>query len=56
MDESIVYAFKEPVATQAYTRATYTNISAAHFMWRGEQSGDGKTWTEIMLVNANRSE
>jgi hypothetical protein len=52
--ESIVYAFKEPVAAHAYTRATYTNISRTHFTWRGEKSDDGKAWSEFMVVEAHR--
>jgi hypothetical protein len=51
---SIVYAFREPVATHAYTRASYTNISERHFTWRGEQSEDGKAWSEFMVVEAHR--
>ena len=53
---SIIYAFKEPAAPHAYTRATYTNISRAHFTWRGEKSDDGKAWTEFMIVEAYRSQ
>jgi hypothetical protein len=53
--DSIIYAFKEPVAAHAYTRAAYTNISQSHFTWRGEQSDDGKTWSEFIVVEANRS-
>jgi hypothetical protein len=53
--QSIMYAFKEPVAAHAYTRATYTNISEKHFTWRGEKSDDGKTWSEFMVVEAYRS-
>jgi hypothetical protein len=53
--QSIIYAFKEPMAAQAYTRATYTNISKTHFTWRGEKSDDGKTWSEFMVVEAYRS-
>jgi hypothetical protein len=53
--QSIIYAFKEPVAAHAYTRATYTNISKTHFTWRGEKSGDGKAWSEFMAVEAYRS-
>jgi hypothetical protein len=53
--QSITYAFKEPVAAHAYTRATYTNISKAHFTWRGEKSNDGKAWSEFMVVEAYRS-
>lgn len=55
-DQSIVYAFKEPVAAHAYTRATYTNLSPTHFTWRGEKSDDGNTWSEFMVVDAYRSE
>jgi len=53
--QSITYAFKEPVAAHAYTRATYTNNSNAHFAWRGEKSDDGKVWSEFMNVEAYRS-
>lgn len=52
--QSIIYAFKEPVATHAYTRATYTNISKTHFTWRGERSDDRKAWTGFMEVEAYR--
>jgi len=52
--QSIIYAFKEPVAAHALTRATYTNISGEHFTWRGEKSDDGKTWSEFMVVEAYR--
>jgi hypothetical protein len=55
-EQSIIYAFKEPVAAHAYTRATYTNISEKHFTWRGEKSDDRKTWSEFMVVEAYRSE
>jgi hypothetical protein len=54
--ESIIYAFKEPVAAHTYTRATYTNISRTHFTWRGEKSDDGKAWSEFMIIEAYRSE
>jgi len=54
--QSIIYAFKEPVAAHVYTRATYSNISKRHFTWRGERSDDGKTWSEFMVVEAYRSE
>jgi hypothetical protein len=53
--QSIIYAFKEPMAAHAYTRATYTNFSKTHFTWRGEKSHDGKAWTEFMVVEAYRS-
>jgi hypothetical protein len=52
--QSIMYAFKEPVAGHAYTRATYTNHSRTHFSWRGEKSDDGKNWSEFMVVEAHR--
>jgi hypothetical protein len=54
--QSIIYAFKEPMAGHAYTRATYTNISEKHFTWRGEKSEDGKTWSEFMVIEVYRSE
>jgi len=53
--QSIIYAFREPVAAHAYTRATYTNISKTRFTWRGERSDDGKAWSEFMVVEAYRS-
>jgi hypothetical protein len=53
-DSQSIYAFKEPVAAHAYTRATYTNISKTHFTWRGEKSDDGKAWSEFMVVEAYR--
>jgi hypothetical protein len=43
------------MATHGYTRATYTNISRAHFTWRGEKSDDGKAWSEFMVVEAYRT-
>ena len=52
---SVTYALKEPMAGHALTRATYTNISPTRFTWRGEQSEDGKTWSEFMVVEAQRS-
>jgi hypothetical protein len=54
--QSIAYAFKEPMAAHAYTRATYTNISEKRFTWRGEKSDDEKTWSEFMVVEVCRSE
>ena len=51
---SINYAFKEPVAAHAYTRATYTSVSPNHFSRRGEQSNDGKTWSEFMVIDSWR--
>jgi hypothetical protein len=53
--QSVIYAFREPVAAHPYTRATYTNISTTHFTWRGEKSDDGKAWSEFMVVEAYRS-
>jgi hypothetical protein len=54
--QSIIYVLKEPVASHAYTRATYTDISRRHFTWRGEKSDDGKAWSEFMVVEAYRRE
>ena len=54
--QSIMYAFREPMAGHAYTRATYTNDSRTHFTWRGEKSDDCKTWSEFMIVESYRSE
>ena len=51
-----IYAFKEPVAAHAYTRATYANISEDRFTWRGEQSADCKTWSELMVLEVYREE
>jgi hypothetical protein len=53
--QSIIYAFKEPVASHAFTRATYTNISKTHFTWRGEKSDDGSVWSRFMVVEAYRT-
>lgn len=54
--DSIVYAFREPMAAHAYTRATYTNISPTHFRWKGEKSDDGSQWSEFMVIEAHRRE
>ena len=51
---SISYVFLEPMAVHVYTRATYTNISSMHFTWRGEKSDDGKSWSEFMVIEAQR--
>jgi hypothetical protein len=51
---SIIYAFKEPVAGHLHTRATYTADSETHFTWLGENSDDGKSWGEFMIVEAQR--
>jgi hypothetical protein len=53
--QSIIYAFKEPVAAHATARAKYTNISQTHFTWRREKSDDGKTWSDFMVVEVYRS-
>ncbi len=53
---SISFAFKEPLAAHAYTRATYTNISQMHFTWIGEKSANGHDWSEFMIVEADRSD
>lgn len=51
---SISFYFKEPVAAQAYTRATYTNISNCHFTWIGEKSDDAQSWRDFMKVECRR--
>jgi hypothetical protein len=53
---SIVYAFREPMAGHAYTRATYTAHSPTHFTWRGDQSANARDWREFMVVEAYRNE
>lgn len=50
--QSITYVMKEPMAAHSFTRATYTNISAEQFAWRGEKSDDRKTWSEFMVLEA----
>ncbi len=52
---SVTYAFKEPSAAHAYTRATYTRASATHFTWRGEKSQDGRGWEAFMVVECDRN-
>lgn len=53
---SIIYVFKEQGLANAYTRATYTNISQDRFRWRGENSDDGKAWNEFMIIEAYRTD
>jgi hypothetical protein len=52
---SVIYAFREPMAAHAFTRATYTNISSSHFTWRGEKSDDESAWTDFMVVECHRT-
>jgi hypothetical protein len=57
--ESVIYAFRDlaPMdANHIYTRVTYTRVSTSHFTWTGEKSGEGKTWSEFMVVNCHRVE
>jgi hypothetical protein len=54
-EKSITYSFREPVASHAFTRATYLNISENRFRWRGERSNDRTTWDEFMVIEAYRS-
>jgi hypothetical protein len=54
-EQSITYQMKEPVAQHAFTRATYTNISANHFTWRGERSNDGQSWEEFLVIELERA-
>jgi hypothetical protein len=51
---SVSYAFKEPTAVHPYTRATYTSVSPSHFTWKGDQSADGKMWSDFMIVDVDR--
>jgi hypothetical protein len=53
---AISYCMEEPVAEHAFTRATYTNISADHFTWRGDKSNDGKMWDPFLSLELHRSE
>ncbi len=55
-EKAISYSTKEPVARHAFTRGTYTNISADHFTWRGDRSNDGKTWEEFLVIEVYRNE
>jgi hypothetical protein len=50
----ISYLMKEPVARHAFTRATYTNISAEHFTWQGDRSNDGKIWEQFLVIELYR--
>ncbi len=53
-DGTISYAFPEPMAHTAYSRATYTNISPTHFTWIGEKSEDCETWTAFLILECER--
>jgi hypothetical protein len=52
--DSITYILEEPLATHAFTRATYCNISDTRFTWRGERSSDGTTWEDFLVIEAYR--
>jgi hypothetical protein len=54
--KAISYRMEEPVARHAFTRATYTNISADHFTWRGDRSNDGRMWEHFLIIELYRSE
>ena len=54
--KTISYRMKEPVAQHAFTRATYTDISADHFIWQGDRSNDGRTWEQFLVIELYRSE
>lgn len=54
--KGISYLMKEPVARHAFTRATYTNISASHFTWLGDRSDDGQAWEQFLVIELDRSE
>lgn len=56
-EKSISYSMKErlpSMPSHAFTHATYANISADHFTWRGERSNDGKTWEEFLVIEGYR--
>jgi len=53
-DGAITYCMHEPVARHALTRATYCDIAADRFTWRGERSDDGSVWEEFMVIAAHR--
>jgi hypothetical protein len=55
-EKGITYSMKEPAASHAFTRATYTNISESHFTYRGEKSDDGKAWEEFIVIEACRGQ
>ncbi|MBZ5602415.1 MAG: hypothetical protein LAO79_08920 [Acidobacteriia bacterium] len=55
-EKGITYSMKEPVAAHLFTRATYMNISADHFTWRGESSSDGTTWEEFLVIECDRDQ
>jgi hypothetical protein len=54
--KTISYLMKEPVARHAFTRATYTNVSADHFTWQGDRSNDRKTWESFLVIELYRCE
>jgi len=55
IDETgITYAMNEPMASHAFTRATYMNISENRFTWRGEKSDDRERWEDFMVIEAYR--
>jgi hypothetical protein len=57
--QSIIYAFKEPVAAHSYTRAAFANISKTHFTWRGEKlmtgSPGANSWSLRPIVATSRT-
>ena len=55
LGNSISYAFREPVAAHPFTRATYSLIAPDHFTWHGEQSLDGLSWANFMVVECYRA-
>ena len=52
--QSVSYVFQEPMGDHKFTRATYTSVSSSRFSWQGEQSADGKAWSEFMMLEAYR--
>ncbi len=55
-ERGIRYVARETPGSPTLSRAIYTNISANHFTWIGEHSGDGALWTEFMRIECERAE
>jgi hypothetical protein len=54
-EHGIRYIAKETPDSPTLSRAIYTNISANHFTWIGDHSVDGKSWTEFMRIECQRT-
>ncbi|HEY5884998.1 MAG TPA: hypothetical protein VIT88_09950 [Pyrinomonadaceae bacterium] len=54
--DTITFHIVDPVAPDALSRVTFSNITDSYFKWKCEQSFDeGKTWAEFVLIDAHRS-